>query len=135
MRRPRSSRRTGSDATPTGGPGCTDRCRAGLNGAVQRATRSALGGTFPWLRWQEGGSVETRRTITQPPEPPGPTQAYEGDPVPAKASGERPRVALVAGPAADSSADLAQLLRERLLIIAVAGAIVFAADRASRVPT
>jgi serine/threonine-protein kinase len=51
-----------------------------------------------------------RRTITQPPEPAGATQAYEGDLAPA----ERRRVMLLAGPGTDSSADLAQLLQKRL---------------------
>jgi serine/threonine-protein kinase len=55
-----------------------------------------------------------RRTITQPPEPPGTTQAYEGDPVLAKASAERPRVVLLIGPGTALSVDLEQLLRKRL---------------------
>src|SRR4051794_22925324 len=52
------------------------------------------------------------RTITQPQEPSGTTRPHEG--APAKASAEHPRVALVAGPSAGSSADLVQILRNRL---------------------
>jgi serine/threonine-protein kinase len=79
--------------------------------------------------------VDPPRTISQPPEPAGVTLAYEGDPLPAKASTERPRVAIVTGRSTGSSAELAQLLRTRLLIIAVVGAVVNAIDRTVSVAT
>jgi eukaryotic-like serine/threonine-protein kinase len=65
--------------------------------------------------------VEMRRTITQLPDPPGTTQAYAGDPVPAKASAERPRVRLLTGAGTAPSVDLEQLLRKRLGYFSLVG--------------
>src|SRR4051794_3453253 len=70
------------------------------------------------------------RTITQCQQSPSTTQAYEGEPAPGKASTERPRVGLIAGASAGAAAELAQLLRKRLLIITVGGAVTNAVDRA-----